>query len=262
MLDRAFEEGPLAAVGAPTAAPRVARLFGVPESRFMETLRGVESEVIDAVELGVCARDGELEVTLRGDRSEEVLAALADDYGDDLYDIHDRGLDDLIATALALRGQTLATAESCTGGLLGARLTSRPGASEVFLGGVVAYDDDVKRNALGVDGDLIARHGAVSAEVATAMAVGARRAMGADWALSTTGVAGPGGGTPDKPVGLVHIACASPDGEVAGEELRLGGTRERIRDRSTAMALHLLRRSLGGTATRLLGAEESPSGTS
>lgn len=262
MLERALEEGPLVEVGTPAAPPRVARLFGVPESRFVETLRGVDAEVIDAVELGVCARDGELEVTLRGDRAEEVLDALADEYGDDLYDVDDRGLDELVAAALARRGQTLATAESCTGGLLGARLTARPGASEVFLGGVVAYDDEVKRSALGVDADLIARRGAVSGEVAEAMALGARRALGADWALSTTGVAGPGGGTPDKPVGLVYIACAAPTGDVVVDELRLGGTRERIRDRSAALALQLLRRSLGGTATRLLGAEEDRSGTS
>ncbi|MGI9539149.1 MAG: nicotinamide-nucleotide amidohydrolase family protein, partial [Miltoncostaeaceae bacterium] len=99
-------------------------------------------------------------------------------------------------------------------------------------------------------------------QVAEAMALGARRALGADWALSTTGVAGPGGGTVDKPVGLVYIACAGPAGEAEVQELRLGGTRERIRERSTALALQLLRRSLGGTAARLLGAEEGTSGRS
>ncbi len=261
MLSRALERGPLRELGGEEAPPRVGRLFGVPESSFVETIRQVDPTVMAEVELGVCARDGELEVTLRGEGSDEVLAALRERYGDDLYDIDDRGLDELVARALAQRRETLATAESCTGGLLGARLTSRAGSSEIFRGGVVAYDNDVKRDALGVEAGLIERRGAVSPEVAEAMARGARSAMRADWGLSTTGVAGPGGGTPDKPVGLVYIACAGPDGEAVVEELRLGGTRERIRERSVALSLQLLRRALGGTAARLLGGKERGSGT-
>jgi nicotinamide-nucleotide amidase len=138
---------------------------------------------------------------------------------------------------------TLATAESCTGGLVGARLTSVPGSSEAFVGGVVAYDDGVKRDQLGVPGALIERHGAVSAEVAEAMAAGARERLGADVAVAVTGVAGPGGGTPDKPVGLVHLHASGPD-EGRSQRLDLPGDREAIRVRATASALHLVRELL------------------
>ncbi|MCL4465079.1 MAG: CinA family protein [Chloroflexi bacterium] len=124
---------------------------------------------------------------------------------------------------LAARGLTLAVAESCTGGLLGDTVTNVPGSSRVFLGGVLAYADQVKQNVLGVPREALAQHGAVSAQVALAMARGARRALGADLAVATTGVAGPSGGTPAKPVGLVYVAVAGPWGEQcrrhrAGEE--------------------------------------------
>ena len=108
------------------------------------------------------------------------------------------------------RGLTLATAESCTGGLVAARLTSVPGSSDVFLGAVVAYADEVKARELGVPAEVLERHGAVSAEAAAAMAAGARARLGADVAVAVTGVAGPGGGTPEKPVGLVYLHAAGP----------------------------------------------------
>jgi nicotinamide-nucleotide amidase len=121
-----------------------------------------------------------------------------------------------------------------------ARLTSVPGSSDVFAGGVVAYSNAVKTQALGVADELLAAHGAVSAEVAEAMAEGARSRLGADLAVAVTGVAGPGGGTPEKPVGLVHLHVAGPEGSLA-RTLDLPGEREQVRARATVTALHLLR---------------------
>lgn len=166
--------------------------------------------------------------------------------------------EDLAATVLALlarRGETLATAESCTGGWLGQRITAVPGASEVYPGGVVAYADAVKEEMLGVPGDLLAAHGAVSEPVARAMALGVRRRFGAAYGLAITGVAGPGGGSAEKPVGTVHVALAGPAagaserGEAAEPTLvhrsvRFPGDRERVRWVSTALALEMLRRHL------------------
>jgi len=144
---------------------------------------------------------------------------------------------------------TLATAESCTGGLIGARLTEVAGASDVFLGGVIAYSDEVKENQLGVPGELLRQHGAVSAEVGAAMAAGARGALGADLAVADTGIAGPGGGTPEKRVGLVFLAVDGPAGAHT-MRLQLPGDRETVRVRATALALHALRRELSRSDTK------------
>ena len=141
------------------------------------------------------------------------------------------------------RGLTLATAESCTGGLVSARLTAIPGSSAVYLGGVVAYSDEVKERELGVPARLLQEHGAVSAEAAQAMAQGVRERLGADVGVAVTGVAGPGGGTEEKPVGLVFVHAAGPDGEEA-RRTELPGDREMVRGRATAAALHLVRRLL------------------
>ena len=145
------------------------------------------------------------------------------------------------------RGVTLATAESCTGGLVGARITSVAGSSDVYVGGVVAYANAVKAAALAVAEDVLERHGAVSAETARAMAAGARAALDADVAVSVTGVAGPDGGTPEKPVGLVFLHAEAPDGESASR-LQLPGDREAIRTRAAVAALHLVRRLLSQPA--------------
>ena len=157
--------------------------------------------------------------------------------------------DEMLAAARALldlcrdKGLKLASAESCTGGLVSARLTSIPGASEVFKGGVVAYADEVKADELGVPEELLARHGAVSAEAAAAMAAGVRERLGVDVAVAVTGIAGPGGGTAEKPVGLVYLHAEGPGGSV-GRELSFPGDRDAIRARATAAALHLVRRLL------------------
>jgi PncC family amidohydrolase len=140
---------------------------------------------------------------------------------------------------LAGKGRTLAVAESCTGGLIGHALTEVPGISRVFRGGVVAYGDSVKRRLLGVPRGLLARHGAVSREVARAMARGVRRRTGADWGLAVTGVAGPGGGTAKKPIGLVFVASAGPRGLLV-RECRFTGGRSRIKRQAAREALQLL----------------------
>ena len=141
------------------------------------------------------------------------------------------------------RGLTLATAESCTGGLVGARLTDVAGSSDVFVGGAIVYSNAAKEASLGVPAALIAEHGAVSAEVAAAMAQGARERLGADVAVAVTGVAGPGGGTDEKPVGLVFVHASGPMGDL-GQRLDFPGDRETIRGRATVSALHVVRRLL------------------
>jgi nicotinamide-nucleotide amidase len=151
----------------------------------------------------------------------------------------------VVLDQLRRRGQTLAVAESCTGGGLGAALAAVPGASDVLLGGVIAYANSVKEGLLGVPAALLEAHGAVSDPVAHAMAEGARRATGADWALAITGVAGPGGGSPEKPVGLVHIAVAGPAG-CSSEGVRFGASRGRswIQTLAAGEALNRLRLAL------------------
>jgi nicotinamide-nucleotide amidase len=145
-------------------------------------------------------------------------------------------------------GLTLATAESCTGGLVAARLTEVPGSSDVFVGSVVSYSNDVKMEALGVPREVLERHGAVSEETAAAMAAGARRVLGADVALAVTGVAGPDGGSEEKPVGLVHLHAEAPSGG-AKRRIVLPGDREAVRARATTLALHVLRRLLSQPVT-------------
>lgn len=147
---------------------------------------------------------------------------------------------DQLAAALLARQQTLATAESCTGGLVGAALTGLPGSSAWYLGGVIAYANDLKVRLLGVPADVLAAHGAVSLETARAMAAGARAATGADFAVSITGIAGPAGGTPEKPVGLVFIGVAAPHGTATFKH-HFSGSRAEIRQAATEAALrHLL----------------------
>jgi nicotinamide-nucleotide amidase len=251
MWEEALPEEPLAALLARAEAPheRVLRLWAVPESRLIAELDGFDPDAWGRLRVGICARAAELEVTVRA-RPEDAWAAdaletrIADGLPEALFSRDGRTVDEVVAEALLTAGRTVAVAESCTGGLLGARLTERPGSSAYVLGGLITYSNAAKESLLGVPPEILRAHGAVSAECAEAMAAGARRALGSDWALSVTGVAGPGGGTPEKPVGLVYIGIAAPDGSTAHVEHRRGGDRAGIRERSVAGALHLLRRSL------------------
>ena len=225
---------------------RVVRLFGVIESELVEVLADLPDDPLEGLRLGICARAGELEVTMTevaatGARSSQrLLDAIGNAFGDALFSQEGASLDAIIAAQLAAVGQTVVVAESCTGGLLGARLTAQAGASGWFLGGVISYSDSVKQDVLGVPPELIERLGAVSALCAEAMAEGVRHALRADWGLSITGIAGPGGATADKPVGLVYVSCAGLRGTTVSE-FRFRGTREQIRERAVANALQLLR---------------------
>lgn len=163
--------------------------------------------------------------------------------GDDLAGVDLSGLAEAAISDLRRRGQTLATAESCTGGLVSARLTDVPGASDAFVGGVVSYSNDVKEHQLGVPPAVLLDHGAVSEEVARAMASGVRARLAADWGIGITGIAGPTGGTEDKPVGLVHWAVAGPGGVWAKHRV-FPGDRPVVREWSLNSALDLLRRRL------------------
>ena len=226
------------------------RFFGASESSVARVLAEAGGEG-GGVEITVCARDLEVDVDLAvsadgEERASALEGALRERLGKELFAADERGVEEIVLAASRRSGLTLATAESCTGGLVGARLTSVPGASEVYLGGVVAYADEVKRASLGVPEEVLERHGAVSAEAAEAMAAGARAALGADVGLAVTGIAGPGGGTKEKPVGLVFIHASSPDGELASR-LELGKDRDGVRARATVAALHLLRELLPRT---------------
>jgi len=206
--------------------PTVAPYAGAGEVKLRLTARAADQAAAEAllapVEAQICSRTGNL-----------------------CYGVDDDSLASVVLAALRQRGQTLAVAESCTGGGLGGALAAVPGASDVFLGGVIAYANSVKQQLLGVPADTLAVHGAVSDPVALAMAAGARRVTGADWAIAVTGIAGPGGGSADKPVGLVHIAMAGPQGAVS-EAVRLGASRGRgwIQTLTVGEALNRLRLAL------------------
>jgi len=198
------------------------------------------------------AGEVKLRITARAERPAEAEALLLpvereirSRAGQSCFGVDEQSLAAVVLERLRERGQTVAVAESCTGGGLGAAMAAVPGASDVFLGGVIAYSNRVKQQVLGVPQALLETHGAVSDPVAEAMAEGARRLTGADWALAITGVAGPGGGTEQKPVGLVHIAVAGPSG-CSSEGIRFGASRGRhwIQTLSAGEALNRLRLQL------------------
>ena len=248
----ALASEPLRELLARTQPPgrHVLRLFGVSESAVARALEEAGGDG-DGVEATICAREFEIHVDLvvepgAEERAEALEAGLSERLDRWLFARDERAVEELVLSLAGAGGLRLATAESCTGGMVAARLTSVPGSSATFVGGVVAYADEVKHAELDVSEELLAEHGAVSAEVAAAMAEGARRRLGADVAVAVTGVAGPGGGTPEKPVGRVYLHAAGPDG-FAARMLDLPGEREQIRVRATVTALHLLRALLTGS---------------
>jgi competence/damage-inducible protein CinA-like protein len=237
-----------ALAGATELRQATVRLWGTLEAELAVTLREHEHALSD-LEITTCLRDGELEIVTRFPPSaqaaqDRLAALLAEEYAGTFFSAGPT-LDDLVAGAFADRGLTVATAESCTGGLLAARLTERPGSSAWVLGGVTAYANSAKEQLLDVPAAMLAEHGAVSPEVAVALAEGARSRFGADVGVGITGVAGPGGGTPEKPVGTVHLCLAGPDGREL-RALRIPGSRAAVRERSVTVAMHLLRASLLG----------------
>jgi nicotinamide-nucleotide amidase len=227
------------------------RLFGIPESEIAETLRVAEREVegFDRLEVTTCLRRAEVEVVTRYEPDataawDSLLELVRERHADTLFSTDGTTIDEQVAKLLG--GRRIGLGESCTGGLMAARLTERPGASDYVIGGVVSYANEAKVELLGVDAGLIERVGAVSPEVAEAMADGALERFAADTAVGITGVAGPGGGTEAKPVGYVCICTKTSDGRVVARDPVLPGDRAEIRDRSTTVAMHLLRRLLRG----------------
>ena len=226
---------------------RTLRFFGASESTVAQALAEAGGDGA-GVEATICAREFEIHVDLLVDeggeeRADELAASLRAGLGRYLVAEDERRIEELVLGLCRARGLSVAAAESCTGGLVAARLTSIPGASDVFLGGIVAYANEVKSESLGVETALLERHGAVSAEAAEAMAAGVRARLGADVGIAVTGVAGPGGGTPEKPGGLVFLHVEGPEGSRA-VRFELPGDRESIRLRSAVAALHLTRRLL------------------
>jgi nicotinamide-nucleotide amidase len=227
------------------------RLFGIPESEIAETLRVAEGSVdgFGELEITTCLRRAEVEVVTRWEPAaapawEAVRGLIAERHQRSLFSTDGSTVDEQVAALL--EGRWAAVAESCTGGLMAGRLTERPGSSAYFAGGVVSYSNEAKQELLGVDPGLIERHGAVSVEVASAMADGALERFSADTAVAITGVAGPGGGTEAKPVGYVCWAVKLADGSELVRDTQLPGDRAEVRDRSTTVAMHLLRRLLRG----------------
>jgi nicotinamide-nucleotide amidase len=241
MWPRLLEE---LAAGLPRPRVRLLRVHGVGE---MQVIPIVESVPRDGLEVGITAGYGEIVIRIAAydDRAERRADVLAERLSDELpvFSTDGRTLDELVAESLRRRRATVAVAESCTGGLLGARLTTLPGSSDYFVGGVLSYSDRLKERLLGVPLALLRRHGAVSAPVAEAMAAGVRSRTGAGYALAVTGIAGPGGGSAEKPVGLVYVACAAPQASTVAEH-RLPGGRAAVRDATVTAAMHALRRSL------------------
>lgn len=244
-----------ALAGATVYRQHTLRLFGIPESEIAETLRIAEREgvALARLEVTTCLKRGEVEIVTRyepdaQDAYDAFAAVVAARHSDTLFSRDGSTVDEQVAALLRGDGthprRTIATAESCTGGLLAARLTELPGASDYFNGAVVAYSNDVKVAEAGVPRELIERHGAVSQEVAQALADGARTRLGADVGVGITGVAGPGGGTDEKPVGLVWLSVTLDGAEPLTRSVNLPGGRADIRDRATTVALHLVRRAL------------------
>ncbi len=232
------------------------RMFGVPESEIAKSLREIEEGGVElpAVEITTCLRRGEIEIDVRyrdeaTATAEAVRAGLAERHERHLFSHDGETIDSQVARLLA--GHRLGLAESCSGGLLAARITNLPGASAYMAGSVVAYSNEAKVELLGIDPGLIEAHGAVSPQVAEAMAIGALERFGADVAVSITGIAGPGGGSEEKPVGYVCFNARLADGTSLAREPVIPGGRDDIRERSALVGMHLLRILLSGAEAPL-----------
>jgi nicotinamide-nucleotide amidase len=252
--------GPLreALAGATVYRRRTLRLFGIPESEIAETLRVAEREGVELerLEVTTCLKRGEIEVVTRYEPAAQpiydaLVAAVRERHVEQLFSEDGSTIDERVAALLrgeaGISARTIATAESCTGGLLAARLTDLPGASAYMRGAIVAYANEAKVALAGVPAALLERHGAVSPEVAEALAKGARKRLAADVGVGITGVAGPDGGTEEKPVGTVCLSVIAPDGSRA-RAVTLPGGRQDIRERATTVALHLVRQLLAPKA--------------
>ena len=245
-----------AAGGAPEIREGVLRMFGIPESEIAETLRVAEAEGVELgrLEVTTCLRRGEIEVVTRhapedADAYGALVEVVRGRHSDTLFSEDGSTVDEQVrALLVGPPTRTIAVAESCTGGLLAGRLTGPPGASEYVLGGLVVYANEAKAALAGVAPELMERVGAVSTEVAEALADGARDRLGADVGVGVTGVAGPGGGTPDKPVGLVCLSASLGDGRRLTRRVHLPGNRDAVRERATTVAMHVVRRLLLGEA--------------
>ncbi len=260
---RSTEAFRAATAGATTYRRGIVRLFGIPESEIANTLRAAEAAglQLDTLEITTCLRRGEIEIATRyeppaQDDYDALIAFVAERHADTLFSEDGSTIDDQVAALL--QDRSIAVAESCTGGLMAARLTDRAGSSAYFAGGVVAYSNEAKIGLVGVDPDLIAGFGAVSIEVAEALALGAIERFAAGVGVGITGIAGPDGGTEEKPVGLVCFSVATADGDRITRSIRLPGGRADVRDRSTTVSLHLVRRLLRGESdTPLPGPEDA-----
>ena len=229
---------------------RTLRTTGIGESVVEEKIGGPLQRWVEAgLDLGYCARPGQVDVRLaargadaerQGQEAEAIVRGLIGPY---IYGVEDEDLETVIVRLLTERKATLALAESCTGGCIANRVTNVPGASAVLLAGLVTYSNAAKQKFLGVQAETLARHGAVSKPVAREMAEGARKQIQADYALSVTGIAGPSGGTPKKPIGTVFIGLAAPSGTVAERQFN-PYDRETFKQVTTQQALELLRRTI------------------
>lgn len=253
-----------AIAGAPEYRRGMLRLFGIPESEIASTLRAAEAAglSLERLEITTCLRRAEIEVSTRYEPPAEgdyqaLVEFIRQRHRNTLFSDDGATVDEQVV--MLLRGRTVAVAESCTAGLMAARLTERPGSSAYFPGGIVAYSNAAKVSLVGVDPGLIEQFGAVSESVAEALADGAAERFEADFGIGITGIAGPDGGTEQKPVGTVCFSVSGPSGRHVTRTTRLPGGRADIRDRSTSVAMHLLRRLLleedrGDGAENLSGA--------
>ena len=255
--------------GATSYEQRTMRLFGIPESEIAQTLRVAQREGVELgrLEVTTCLKRGEIEIVTRLEPEQRPVyeafeALVRERHGDTLFSLDGSTIDEQVGALLrgggltddglaivaggsgAASARTIATAESCTGGLLAARLTDLPGSSDYFKGAIVAYSDDVKVSQAGVPARLIAEHGAVSGEVARALAERVCERLAADVGVGVTGIAGPGGGSDEKPVGLVWLSVEAPGRELLTRSVNLPGGRADVRERATTVAMHLIRRAL------------------